>query len=448
MTEEHRDKLVSFLRIASGSLLKLTGAHGGAYEDLPPESEYGLQLWNEAKAKAAVAKAEEAAKLRVLAQHLLAPAPAAAQFEQSVRPSSCIRCELRRALVVSGEADALAPLLDGSLGFAYAFEPGTAVLCTSRCCGNGRSELFDAVERGGPAVLRALLAWRPDPADVNDHDAEQHNMTPLMVAADLGKAECVAALLAAQFILLDAADDQHRTALSHALTAQGGVRGALVAQLIAAGANPVSLEPAAAHHGLPGRAGSSPLHRAVAVAGDDGAVCVRLLAAAAARRGRSLDVLASPGQPNTTALSAALLARNFTAATVLRFCGAAHFHLARTNDAQRHRALVPHLPPQVVPFFFGEAPPEWTPQLHRFCPTACRAAIAEFLRCVERGRRAAAASAHAAADEGAGLWRLPAPLLMRIVAAVSSAWCSSAPWPFEVDAFDARDAARPLTDDD
>jgi hypothetical protein len=341
--------------------------------------------------------------------------------------------------VALGEADLLAPLLDGTLGFAYAFQPAAPVLCTNRCRGDGRSELFDAVEHGGPAVLRALLAWRPAPADVNARDAERHNMTPLMVAADFGKTECMAELLAAQFILLDAADDQHRTALSHALTAHDGARGALVAQLIAAGANPGALEPGAATHGLPGRAGSSPLHRAVAVTGDDGAVCVRLLAAAAARRGRSLDVLASPGQPNTTALGAALLARNFTAAAVLRFCGAAHFHLARTDDAQRHRALVPHLPPQVVPFFFGEAPPEWTPQLHRYCPPACRAAVAEFLRCAERSKRGATAGAAAAPDEGAALWRLPAPLQLRIVAAVASAWCSSPPWPFEVHAFDKRD---------
>ena len=390
--------------------------------------------------------AEEEHKLRVLAHSLLAPAPASPQFERSVTPSQCLRCHLRHAVVAFGLADLLAPLLVSSRGYAYALSPATAMLCTNECRvdDDNRSELFDAIQHGGPVVLRMLLAWRPAPADVNKRDATQHGMTPLMVAADLNQAACVAELLSAPFILVDAADDQHRTALSHAMTAHGGARGAVIAQLVAAGANPVHLEPPAGHHGLPGRAGSSPLHRAVAVAGDDGAVCVRLLAAAAARRGRGLDVLSAPGQPNTTALSAALLARNFTAAVALRFCGAAHFHLARTDDAQRHRALVPHLPPLVVPFFFGEAPPEWTPQLHRFCPPACRAAVAELLRCSERGRRAAAADA--ASDEGAALWRLPAPLLLRIVGSVASDWCRSSPWPFEVKAFDERHDRRAVLD--
>ena len=383
--------------------------------------------------RAAERTPEGDAKLRVLLQSLLdpGPAPARAQFYVTARDSPCISCELRRALAACGAVDALVTLLRGRLVYPYG--------CDANSCLD-RSALFDAVEGGHAAAVRALLAWRPAPADVNCRDDVMANMTPLMIAAALNRAgECVAELLAAPFILVDALDDQHRTALSHALTASHGVRGAVVAQLIAAGANPVHLEPAAAHHGLPGRAGSSPLHRAVAVAGDDGAVCVRLLAAAAARRGSSLDVLAAPGQPNTTALSAALLARNFTAAAVLRFCGAAHFHLTRTDDAQRHRALVPHLPPQVVPFFFGEAPPEWTPQLHRFCPPACRAAVAELLRCGERGRRAAADASASASDEGAALWRLPAPLLMRIVATVASGWCSAPPWPFEVQAFDARE---------
>ena len=355
--------------------------------------------------------------------------------EDCGRNGSCLRCELRCAAAECGALEELALLLNGErFSFPWGMGPPILMECANRCV--DRSELFWTVEAGQHAALRMLLRWRPEPEYVNARDEELTNMTSLVLAVDEGQGACVTELLAAPFILVDAADQQHRTALSHAV-GHRNVR--VVSQLLAAGANPLALEPGVVHAGVTGRAGNSPLHRAAAVVPDPAAVCMRLLAAAAVRTGRSLDTLATPGQPNTTALGCALLARAFPAAVALRFCGASHFHLARTDDAQRYRALVPHLPPQVVPFFFAEAPPEWSPQLHRFCPPACKAAVLELLRCSERHRRAIAADADA--DEGAALWRLPAPLLQRVVATVAGAWCTSPPWPFELDAFKAAQAA-------
>ena len=280
--------------------------------------------------------------------------------------------------------------------------------------------------------MMALLNWRSH--YVNARDAEMARATPLISAIINGQAACVDVLLNKPDLLYDAVDEQQRTALSHAVGLRGP-RAALIARLLARHADPLALERAVTQPGMPGRAGNSPLHRAAAVSADDGAVCVRLLADAAVRRGRSLDTLSTAGQPNTTALSGALLARSFAAAVALRFSGAAHFRLTRTDDAQRHRALVPHMPPEVVPFFFSDAPPEWTPQLQRYCPPTCKAAVAEFLRCGERNRRAPAG------DEGASLWRLPPALLTRILALVVSGWCVAPPWPFEIEAFDAAQRA-------
>jgi hypothetical protein len=365
-------------------------------------------------------------KLRALVQCFIVE-PRAPLDISCFHAPSCLRCELRRAAAECGALEALAPLLTEQRIILGGRE------CVSRCL--DRPEIFDAVEAMQHDALRMLLRWRPQPQDVNARDEDLGGMTALQFAVDEGFGACVTELLAAPFILVDAVARQHRTALNYAVSHRN-VR--MVAQLLAAGANPLVLEPGAVH-GVTGRAGNSPLHRAAAVVPDPGAVCVRLLAAAAVRTGRSLDTLATPGQPNTTALGCALLARAFPAAAALRFCGASHFHLARTDDAQRYRALVPHLPPQVVPFFFAETLPEWTPQLHRFCPPACKAAVLELLRCGERHRRAIAADA--GTDEGAALWRLPAPLLQRVVATVVSAWCASPPWPFELDAFEAAQAA-------
>jgi hypothetical protein len=342
---------------------------------------------------------------------------------------SCLRCELRRAAAECGALEALTPLLtEQRITLVGGRE------CASRCL--DRPEIFDAVEAMQHDALRMLLRWRPQPQDVNARDEDLGGMTALMFAVDEGFEACVTELLAAPFILVDAVARQHCTSLGHAV---GNRNTRLAAQLISAGANPLALEPGVAHAGVAGRAGNSPLHRAAAVGRDPGAVYTRMLAAAAVRTGRSLDTLATPGQPNTTALGCALLARAFPAAVALRFCGASHFRLARTDDAQRYRALVPHLPPQVVPFFFADSAPEWTPQLHRLCPPACKAAVLELLRCGERHRRAIAADADT--DEGAALWRLPAPLLQRVMATVVSGWCASPPWAFELDAFEQAAAA-------
>lgn len=361
---------------------------------------------------------ERAEKLLLLAQCFdLPPCRVTAVFTLLATP--CLRCELRLAAAVCGAV----PALEVVLASPPADVPGA---CDAIC--HDRAELFDAVEAGQAAAVAALVAWRASQEDVNPRDEELANKTPLILAAELGQVACVAALLAAPYVLVDAADAQHRTALSHAVSAVHGDRLRLVAMLLAARASPLALEPAA-HGALPGwagRGGNTPLHRAAAsVPSESGAMCVRLLACVACDRGLNLDTLATAGQPNTTALGVALLARAFPAAVVLRFCGASHFHLTRTDDAQRYRALVPHLPPQVVPFFFADAPPAWTTELHRFCPLACRAAVAELLRCGARCARDA--------QQGAALHVLPAPLLLRLVATVCADWCSSPPWPFEID---------------
>jgi hypothetical protein len=367
----------------------------------------------------------------------------------------CARCLLRWRAAHDGAMATLTALLAGEHAAAACGS------CRGACdADDGRaSALHVAAARGHAAAVAALLARAHGGGAVNARDEEQQDATPLMLAAAAARGSpgalgALTALLGHAWCHVDAADESLRTALSHAAGA-GAARAC--GALLARGADPLARErtPPSERHAdeapsdadedslsalllqLPGCAmpptaggaelpAHTPLHRAAAAPRDAGALCVRLLAAAARARGRSLD---ARDTSRRTPLACAAAAGAWPACVALAHAG--------VRSRRVPSSCADALPLPLRAFLAAPGAPVWTPEVHALHPPRFRDASRALLLCALRGRRrialadAAGAAAVEDEDDGACLGRLPHALLLLLLACLAREWCAAPPWPHE-----------------